>query len=101
MKKGIVIIRGNPENHDKSRMEQYIQQNQIEVIGDGVEVGWFYDYRAQDSDWVFERYEDRLAFLKSVERKARLILVEQDFFSYIGQNNPFPRKQLLLINDMA
>tara|TARA_B100000745_G_scaffold204592_1_gene135106 strand:+ start:115 stop:297 length:183 start_codon:yes stop_codon:yes gene_type:complete len=39
MNKSVVIIRGNPENHDKSRMEQYIQQNQIEVIGDGVETG--------------------------------------------------------------
>ena len=39
MNKAVVIIRGNPENHDKSRMEQYIQQNQIEVIGDGVETG--------------------------------------------------------------
>ena len=87
MKKGIVIIRGNPENHDKSRMEQYIQQNQIEVLGD-----WFYDYRSDDSDWAFERYEDRLAFLKSVERKARLILVEKDFFSYIGQTNPFEQQ---------
>ena len=39
MNKSVVIIRGNPENHDKSRMEQYIQQNQIEVISDGVETG--------------------------------------------------------------
>ena len=39
MNKAVVIIRGNPENHYKSRMEQYIQQNQIEVIGDGVETG--------------------------------------------------------------
>ena len=87
MNKAVVIIRGKPENHDKSRMEQYIQQNQIEVIGD-----WFYDYRSDDSDWVFERYEDRLAFLKSVERDVKLILVEQDFFSYIGQTNPFEQQ---------
>ena len=87
MKKGIVIIRGNPENHDKSRMEQYIQQNQIEVLGD-----WFYDYRSDDSDWVFERYEDRLAFLKGVERNTNLILVEQDFFSAIGQTNLFEQQ---------
>ncbi len=87
MDKGIVIIRGNPENHDKSRMEQYIQQNQIEVLGD-----WFYDYRSDDSDWVFERYEDRLAFLKGVERNTNLILVEQDFFSAIGQTNLFEQQ---------
>ena len=67
MKKGIVIIRGNPENHDKSRMEQYIQENQIEVLGD-----WFYDYRSDDSDWAFERYEDRLVCLKGVERNINL-----------------------------
>ena len=82
-----MIIRGNTENHDKSRMEQYIQQNQIEVLGD-----WFYDYRSDDSDWVFERYEDRLAFLKGVERNTNLILVEQDFFSAIGQTNPFEQQ---------
>jgi len=87
MDKGIVIIRGNPENHDKSRMEQYIQENQIEVLGD-----WFYDYRSDDSDWVFERYEDRLAFLKGVERNTNLILVEQDFFSAIGQTNLFEQQ---------
>ena len=87
MKKGIVIIRGNPENHDKSRMEQYIQENQIEVLGD-----WFYDYRSDDSDWVFERYEDRLAFVKGVERSTNLILVEQDFFSAIGQTNLFEQQ---------
>ena len=74
-------------------MEQYIQENEIEVMGDGAdETGWFYDYRSGGSNWAFERYEDGLAFLKSVERKARLILVEQDFFSYIGQNNPFEQR---------
>ena len=67
MNKSVVIIRGNPENHDKSRMEQYIQQNQIEVLGD-----WFYDYRSDDSDWAFERYEDRLVCLKGVERNINL-----------------------------
>ena len=94
MNDAVVIIRGKPEDHDKSRIERYIQLNQIEVIGDGLETGWFYDYRSQDSDWAFERYEDRLAFLKSVERNTNLILVEQDFFSAIGQNNPF--EQLLV-----
>ena len=83
MDKAVVIIRGKPEDHDKSRMEQYIQENGIEVVSDGVEAGWFYDYRSQDSDWAFERYEDRLAFLKSVERGVKLILVEQDFLSLI------------------
>ena len=48
-------------------MEQYIQQNQIEVLGD-----WFYDYRSDDSDWAFERYEDRLVCLKGVERNINL-----------------------------
>ena len=39
MNKVVVIIRGKPEDHDKSRMEQYIQENGTEIIGDGVETG--------------------------------------------------------------
>ena len=93
MNRAIVIIRGKPEDNDKSRMEQYIQQNQIEVIGDGdTETGWFYDYRSQDSDWAFERYEDRLAFLKGVERKMDMILVESNFFTEIGQTDLFEQR---------
>ena len=37
MNKVVVIIHGKPEDHDKSRMEQYIQENGTEIIGDGVE----------------------------------------------------------------
>ena len=76
MSKGIVIIRGKPETHNKTHMEEYIQENEIEVVGDGDETGWFYDYRSKDSDWGFERYEDRLGFLKGCERGVDVILVE-------------------------
>ncbi len=92
MSKAIVIIRGNPDSHDPSRLQQYIQDNQIQVMGEGEENGWFYDYRSKDSDWAFERYEDRLAFVKSVEREVKLILVEQDFFSSIGQTDSFEQQ---------
>ena len=33
IKKAIVIIRSDPEDHDKSRIEKYIQDNDIEVLG--------------------------------------------------------------------
>ena len=39
MNKVVVIIRGKPEDHDKSRMEQYIQENGTEIIGDGIDTG--------------------------------------------------------------
>ena len=32
MSKGIVIIRGKPETHNKTHMEEYIQENEIEVV---------------------------------------------------------------------
>ena len=97
MNKAVVIIRGNPENHTNwTKMETYIQENNIQIEGQEnnkeLRGDWFYDYRSGDSDWAFERYEDRLAFLKSVERDANLILVEQDFFSAIGQTNPFEQQ---------
>ena len=90
MKKGIIIVRGNPENHDKSRIEKHIQKHDIQIEGD-----WFYDYRSEDSDWGFERYEDRLGFVKGCEREVDVILVEKDFFSYIGQTDRF--QQMLVV----
>ena len=87
MSKCVVIIRGKVDEHDKSNMERYIQDNQIEVIGD-----WFYDYRSDDADWAFERYQDRLAFLKGIEDGIEQILVEDNFFSAIGQTNPFEQQ---------
>ena len=91
MRKGIVIVRGKPENHTNwSKMEKYVQENGIEVKGD-----WFYDYRLKDSDWGFERYEDRLGFVKGCEREVNVILVEKDFFSHIGQIDRF--QQMLVI----
>ena len=100
MKKGIVIIRGKPENHTKwSKMEKYIQENNIEIEGQEnnkeLKGNWFYDYRSKDSDWGFERYEDRLGFVKGCEREVDVILVEKDFFSHIGQIDKF--QQMLVI----
>ncbi len=84
METGIVIIRGEPKVHNKSKMVSYIKDNQVEVIGD-----WFYDYRTGDSNWSFERHTDRLGFLKGCERGVSFILVEKDFFSSIGQIDTF------------
>ena len=100
MKKGIVIIRGKPEDHSNwSKMEQYIQENNIEIEGQEnnkeLKGNWFYDYRSKDSDWGFERYEDRLGFVKGCERGIDVILVEKDFFSHIGQTDKF--QQMLVI----
>ena len=80
METGIVIIRGEPKVHNKSKMVSYIKDNQVEVVGD-----WFYDYRTDDSNWSFERHTDRLGFLKGCERGVSFILVEKDFFSSIGE----------------
>ena len=93
-KKAIVIVRSNPESHDKSRIEKYIQDNDIEVLGEdsGKMRKFFYDYRSGDSNWAFERYEDRLAFLKGVERKMDMILVESNFFTEIGQTDLFEQR---------
>ena len=100
MRKGIVIVRGKPENHTNwSKMEKYIQENNIEIEGQEnnkkVKGNWFYDYRSDDSNWGFERYEDRLGFVKGCERGVDVILVEKDFFSSIGQMDRF--QQMLVI----
>ena len=78
MSKCVVIIRGKVDEHDKSVMQQYIEDNQLEVIGD-----WFYDYRSDDTDWAFDRYEDRLAFLKGIQEG-----IEQMDIAAIGLGNP-------------
>ena len=100
MIKGIVIIRGKPENHTNwSEMEKYIQENNIEIEGQEnnkeIKGNWFYDYRSDDSDWGFERYEDRLGFVKGCEREVDVILVEKNFFSSIGQMDRF--QQMLVV----
>ena len=89
MKKAIVIIRGKTEDYDTSKMQNYIEENEIEVLGE-----YFYDYRTKDSNWAFERYEDRLAFLKGIERGMELILVESNFFcnDYFNQENAFEQE---------
>ena len=87
METGIAIIRGEPKDHDKSKVVSYIKDNQVEIVGD-----WFYDYRSGDSDWSFERHTDRLGFLKGCEREVSFILVEKNFFSSIGQIDKFQQK---------
>ena len=87
METGVVIIRGEPKDHDKSKVVSYIKDNQVEIVGN-----WFYDYRSGDSDWSFERHTDRLGFLKGCEREVSFILVEKNFFSSIGQIDKFQQK---------
>ena len=71
MKNAIAIVRGEnaPDNINKL--------NEIDIVG------LFRDYRMNDSGWAFERYEDRLAFSKAVERNINTIIVEPNFFSGI------------------
>ena len=62
-KKAVVIVRGNPDDHNPDPIQDFINQHQIEVRAE-----WFYDWRSGDTDWAFRRYEDRLGFSKGVER---------------------------------
>ena len=87
METGVVIIRGEPKDHDKSKVVSYIKDNQVEIVGN-----WFYDYRSGDNNWSFERHTDRLGFLKGCEREVSFILVEKNFFSSIGQIDKFQQK---------
>ena len=64
-------------------------------MGEGEENGWFYDYRSQDSDWAFRRYQDRLAFTKGVEREVNCIIVEPNFFFSIGQTSRFQQRLIM------
>mgnify|MGYP001165419283 FL=1 len=64
-------------------------------MGEGEENGWFYDYRSQDSDWAFRRYQDRLAFTKGVEREVNCIIVEPNFFFSIGQTSRFEQRLIM------
>ena len=98
-KKAVVLVRGKPEEHDNQPLLQFIDQHQIQVMGEGEENGWFYDYRSQDSDWAFRRYEDRLAFSKGVEREFECILVEPNFFFSIDQVSSFEQKLIIRMMD--
>ena len=78
MKNSVVLIRGKKDEDFIKKLHQLVEDSNIRIIGT------FYDYRTGDSNKSFERYEDRLAFTKGVERDANTIIVEKDFFSYIG-----------------
>ena len=93
-KKAIVIVRGNPDDHNPDPIQDFINQHQIEVQGE-----WFYDWRSGDTDWAFRRYEDRLGFSKGVERGIDCIVVEPDFFFGIGQVSSFEQKLIIHMMD--
>ena len=86
MKNSVVLIRGKKDEDFIKKLHQLVEGSNIRIIGT------FYDYRTGDSNKSFERYEDRLAFTKGVERDANTIIVEKDFFSYIGQDNWLEQK---------
>lgn len=86
MKNSIVLIRGERESDFIDKIHQIEKDSNINIVG------VFHDYRTGDSNKSFERYEDRLAFTKGVERDANTIIVEKDFFSYIGQDNWLEQK---------
>lgn len=89
-KKAVVLVRGNPDDHNPDPVQQFINQHQIEVMGE-----WFYDWRSGDNDWAFRRYEDRLCFSKGVEREVDYIVVEPNFFFSIGQVSKFEQKLMM------
>jgi|TARA_B100000745_G_scaffold69877_1_gene41693 hypothetical protein len=86
MKNTIVLFRGKKDEDFIKKLHQIVEDSNIRIIGT------FYDYRTGDSNKSFERYEDRLAFTKGVERDANTIIVEKDFFNYIGQDNWLEQK---------
>ena len=71
----VVLIRGR-EGIDG--IDELAKNNGINIVG------VFNDYRKEDSEWAMERYEDRLAFTKAVERDASTMIVQSDFFEGIG-----------------
>ena len=89
-KKVVVLVRGNPDDHNPDPIQHFINQNQIEVLGE-----WFYDWRPGDGNWAFRRYEDRLAFTKGVERGVNCIIVEPNFFLSIGQTSRFQQRLIM------
>ena len=89
-KKVVVLVRGNPDDHNPDPIQHFINQNQIEVLGE-----WFYDWRPGDGNWAFRRYEDRLAFTKGVEREVNCIIVEPNFFFSIGQTSRFQQRLIM------
>ena len=86
MKNAIALFRGKKDEDFIKKLHQLVEVSNIRIVGT------FYDYRTGDSNKSFERYEDRLAFTKGVERDANTIIVEKDFFNYIGQDNWLEQK---------
>ena len=86
MKNAIVLFRGKKDEDFIKKLHQLVEVSSIRIVGS------FYDYRTGDLNRSFERYEDRLAFTKGVERDAKTIIVEKDFFKYIGQDNWLEQK---------
>lgn len=86
MKNVIALIRGEKDTDFRNKIHQLAEDSNINIVG------IFNDYRTGDSNKSFERYEDRLAFTKGVERDTKVIIVQQDFFSYIGQDNWLEQK---------
>jgi len=94
VKKAIVLMRGNPDDHNPDPIQQFVNHHQIEVLGE-----WFYDWRSGDGNWALRRYEDRLAFSKGVERSVDCIIVEPNFFFSIGQVSSFEQKLIIRMMD--
>ena len=86
MKNAIALFRGKKDEDFIKKLHQLVEVSNIRIVGT------FYDYRTGDLNRSFERYEDRLAFTKGVERDAKTIIVEKDFFNYIGQENWLEQK---------
>ena len=93
-KKAVVLVRGNPDDHNPDPIQHFINQHQIEVIGE-----WFYDWRSGSGNWAFGRYENRLAFSKGVERGVNCIIVEPNFFFSIGQTSRFEQRLMMQMMD--
>ena len=89
-KKAIVLVRGNPDDHNPDPIQYFINQHQIEVLGEQ-----FYDWRSRDGNWAFRRYEDQLAFSKGVEMGVNCIIVEPNFFFSIGQVSRFEQRLII------
>ena len=104
MKNAIALIRGEKDLEFTEKIYKLSTSSDINLVGT------FHDYPSGDSNWAFKRYEDRLAYTKAIERDAKTIIVQPDFFSGIGQDNWLQQKlvcralsrvgfELLVIND--
>ena len=72
----IVIIRGESDSALEEKIQKLAKDHDHNIGG------IMNDNHTEDSK-AFERYEDRLAFSKAIERDARVIIIQRNFFSYI------------------